>query len=161
MNGIRPYLLPIVLLISLSANLFTLSLWLSRPAAQPATPPFTPTQSQPMGNRAMHQAWLHSEQLRPVWQKREASIRQHMQSLHTAQQQVRQLLQAETWEANRLEQALAELRLQMTAAQTEWHQLLLESAALLPAPQRAQLAMPALRFGMGRGMGRHAPERAP
>ncbi|WP_130469879.1 hypothetical protein [Candidatus Magnetaquicoccus inordinatus] len=166
MNWQRETVLPLLLLLSLAGNLFAAGLLLgsNKPAAlPPATGNLQQTTGETTTGETVQQGWQHSPLMHTLHQQEREQLRQRMHNLHAAQQQIRQILQNATWDPQSLEQALAHLRRQTTAAQEEWHQLLLTSAARLPSSERAQLANWSMRPGMGRGrgMGRHTPDSPP
>ncbi len=144
----RQRLLLVVLFVSLAINLFLAGVVVARRTELASTP----------GSHFMAGAGMFNAEVaqRPevvvVWKRRETFVRSSMHELHAAQQQVKETLNADQWDANALSMALAELRQRVGVAQESWHQVLLEMAAELPAEQRMQLALSVP--GMGRGVGR-------
>jgi uncharacterized membrane protein len=143
----RQRLVLIILFVSLAINLFLAGLVVAR-RTELSTTPATHLMA---GSGVLNTELVHRPEVVAAWKRRESSVHVSRHELHAAQQRVKEILDADQWDADALSSALAELRQQVGVAQEAWHQILLEAAAVLPADQRMQLTV--LAPGMGRAGG--------
>ncbi|MBF0399496.1 MAG: periplasmic heavy metal sensor [Magnetococcales bacterium] len=153
-----------LLLLSLAVNLFLGGMVASRLLSSDP-PAGSPMPGNPLLLGLSRHDLMQKPELATIWQQHHAEVQQAMHTLRAAQQQVRESLQAQPWDRSRLEKALSDLRHAAVLAQEQWHGVLAEIAALLPANERSNLVGDGHFHrpggGMGLGMGRHGGNRSP
>ena len=151
----------LALMLSLMLNAFALGIWLGdKPRSHPRGPAHPAAEHHRAGPEAAEAAALfrefkasQHEQFRPLFKE-----------VHKARQRARQALQAETYDAQALGQALADLRAAEAAVAAQAHGAIAAVAAEMDPAQRAQLSRLIGRGpGHGRAMwkGRHGEEAKP